>query len=318
MRRPLAWAADRRWVWPLIGIALLWAALAAATSRFSLLSLSGVLSSAALLAFPAIGQMFVVTTGRGNVDLSVPGVMTLGGFLTTILVGPSDAMALPGLAAVAAMGAAVGALNALLVLRARVPAMVATMGTGYVLATASLLANRGRSGFGVAPALDAAANGRVMGVPVLALVAALVAAAAGLALRRTGFGAALAAVGQNPRAAALAGVGVGRTVAAAFVLSGLCSALGGAMLSAGVGGAFLGMGTPYLLQCVGAVVVGGTLVAGGSATALGTFLGCVLLVLTVTTMQVAGLPPGAQDIVQGLAIIGVLALAGDRSRRTGR
>ena len=81
-------------------------------------------------------------------------------------------------------------------------------------------------------------------------------------------------------------------------------------MQAYVGGAFLEMGQPFLLQSLGAVVLGGSLIFGGASTALGTFFGCVLLVLIVTTMQIAGLPSGMQDIVQGLVIIAVLALAG--------
>jgi ribose transport system permease protein len=97
--------------------------------------------------------------------------------------------------------------------------------------------------------------------------------------------------------------------------SALLAAFAGALLSAYVGGAFLEMGMPYLLQSVGAVVLGGTLISGGSSTALGTLLGSVLLVLVVTTMQIAGLPPGTQDIVQGCVIIAVLALAGGGALR---
>jgi ribose transport system permease protein len=74
------------------------------------------------------------------------------------------------------------------------------------------------------------------------------------------------------------------------------------------------MGTPYLLQSVGAVVLGGTLIAGGSATAMGTLFGAVLLVMIVTTLQIAGLPPGIQDILQGVVIIAVLAVAGPGGR----
>lgn len=97
----------------------------------------------------------------------------------------------------------------------------------------------------------------------------------------------------------------------------MLAALDGALLFAHAGGAFLEMGRPYLLQSVGAVVVGGTLIFGGSATALGTLLGSVLLVLIVTTMQIAGLPGGVQDMVQGAVIIAVLAAAGSGlSRRT--
>jgi ribose transport system permease protein len=118
------------------------------------------------------------------------------------------------------------------------------------------------------------------------------------------------AVGQNATAAHLAGGRVGRTITAAFLASSVLGAFGGSLLSAHAGGAFLQMGEPYLLQSVGAVVVGGTLIAGGSATALGTFFGSILLVLIVTTMQVSGWSSGMQEVVQGAMIIAILAAAG--------
>jgi len=121
----------------------------------------------------------------------------------------------------------------------------------------------------------------------------------------------LMAVGQNATAAHLAGARVGRTITVAFQVSSVLGALGGALLSAHAGGAFLQMGEPYLLQSVGAVVVGGTLIAGGSATALGTFFGSLFLVLIVTTMQISGWSPGMQDVVQGTMIIAILAVAGN-------
>jgi ribose transport system permease protein len=147
-------------------------------------------------------------------------------------------------------------------------------------------------------------------VPVMALLALLLTVATSLVLARLAYGRHLSAVGQSWPAAQLAGVAAGRTTAIAFGTSGLLAALAGMLLSAYAGGAFLEMGSPYLLQTVGAVVLGGTLVAGGSATPMGTLFGAVLLVLIIVTMQVAGLPLGAQDIVQGVVIILVLALAG--------
>jgi ribose transport system permease protein len=111
-------------------------------------------------------------------------------------------------------------------------------------------------------------------------------------------------------------VGLGLTIA--FVLSALLATFAGMLLSAYAGGPFLEMGAPFLLQSVGAVVLGGTLIAGGSATALGTAFGAVLLVLIIVTMQIAGLPPGTQDIAQGAAIILVLPVSGTSFLRRGR
>jgi ribose transport system permease protein len=93
------------------------------------------------------------------------------------------------------------------------------------------------------------------------------------------------------------------------MLSGVLAAIGGALLSGRVSGAFLEMGNPFLLQSVGAVVVGGSSIMGGRGTALGTLLGSLFLVMIVTTMQVLRVAGGSQDIVEGMLIILVLAVA---------
>ena len=313
----MRWLRTHRWAFAGIFVLLLWGVLSVATARFSLASLSGVATSASFLALVAIGQMFAVATGGGNVDLSIPGVVTLSAFATMIFSGGSDAGLLRALPVVLAIGLLTGGVNALLILRLRIPAIIATLAVGYVLETASLLANRRFSTFAISPLLRALATARPAGVPVILLLALALAATAAALIGRTAYGRWLMAAGQNATAAGLAGVPVARVTAAAFVLSGVLAAIDGALLSAHTGGAFLEMGRPYLLQSVGAVVVGGTLIFGGSATALGTLLGSLLLVLIVTTMQIAGLPGGAQDMVQGAVIIVVLAAAGSGlSRRT--
>jgi ribose transport system permease protein len=304
------WAARNRWIWSLIGVLVLWSILSLITDRLSLHSLSGVATSASFLVLAALGQMFVVTTGRGNIDLSIASVIALSAFASLILSSGSNGNLALGLAAVVGIGLVVGAANAALVVLFRIPAMIATLATGYVLATGTLLANRQIAGAVANPALAFIAAGKVGGVPVMLIVAVAAVILSSLVLGRLAYGRALSAVGQNLRAARLAGVRTGRVTAVAFLISSLLAAIDGALLSAYVGGAFLEMGTPYLLQSVGAVVIGGSLIFGGGSTAVGTFFGCVLLVLIVTTMQIAGLPPGTQDIVQGAVVIAVLALAG--------
>jgi ribose transport system permease protein len=305
-----------RWIWAALGVLLLWICLSVLTERVSLHSLSGVATSAAFLTITALGQMLVVTTGRGNIDLSIPSVVTLAAYITVTVSGGTDA-GMP-LAAVALLCLAVvtGLANAALVVLLRIPAIIATLATGYMLATLTLLVNRLVKSASTPGTLGFLATGRLGDIPVAALLGVGVTALAGYLLLRLAYGRQLAATGQGWDAARLAGVGVGRTLTLAFVLSALLATLTGALLSAYAGGAFLEMGSPYLLQSVGAVVLGGTLIAGGSATALGTLFGALLLVLIIVTMQIAGLPPGVQDIVQGVVIILVLAVGSAPARRS--
>jgi Branched-chain amino acid transport system / permease component len=111
----------------------------------------------------------------------------------------------------------------------------------------------------------------------------------------------LSAVGQNRAAARLGRLPADRVVAAAFVISGVLTSLIELVLGAYVGGAFLDMGQPHLLQSVAAVVVGGTLIFGGLASAIGVFFGNVLLILVVTLTQIMQLPHGSRDMVQASA-----------------
>jgi ribose transport system permease protein len=304
------WAQKNRWVWSAIGVLVLWLVLSIVTNRFSLSSLSGIILSASFLTVVGIGQMFVVTTGRGNIDLSVASVITLSAFVALLTIKGQDANLAIGVGAAILLGLAVGGLNSLLVVGLNIPAIIATLATGYVLATATLLSNRAISGFAVSPLLKTLATGRVSGVPIMAVIAIVGVAATAFVLRYTVFGQLLSAVGQNRTAARLATIRNNRVIASAFIISAVLASLNGLLLGAYIGGAFLEMGQPYLLQSIAAVVLGGTLIFGGSASAVGTLFASILLILIVTTMQIIGLPPGAQDIVQGIVVIFVLALAG--------
>ena len=309
------WSTRHRWIWSVLGVLILWALLSAVTGQLSFSSLSGVAISSSFLVLVALGQMAVVTTGGGNIDLSIASVMTLSAYVALIVIGGHDSRLLLGVAVTLGLGLLVGAINAALVLLARIPAIIATLATGYVLATASLLANRAIPGFTIAPALRVIATARIVGVPIMAIIAVVVVGLVSLVLNRTGYGRTLSAVGQNAVAARLAGVKTIRVAAGAFLASSVFAAFTGLLLGAYVGGAFLEMGQPFLLQSLGAVVLGGTLIFGGSATAVGTLFGAVLLILIVTTMQIARLPPGTQDVVEGVVIIAVLALAGGATLR---
>lgn len=303
------WAERNRWIWSALGVLLLWLLLGVLTSRLTLANLSGVAQSAAFLVLPALGQMFVVTTGRGNIDLSIPSIITLSAFLSMNIIAGSNALVPAGFLAVLAAGLAIGAANAFFVLRLRIPAMIATLGVGYILATGALLANRQFTTYTVSPALSFVANRRVAGVPMVLILAVIAVAIASVAMRRTVYGRLLAAVGQSLPAAELSGVRSGRIVSIAFLISGALAAIDGMLLAAHAGGAFLEVGAPYLLDSVAAVVLGGTLIAGGSATSLGVLSGAFLLVLIVTTIQVAGLSIGMQELIEGVIVVLVLALS---------
>lgn len=313
MKRPRLVESEMPWVWSVLGIVALWLVLAITTRQFTLGALGGTLPAASFLALAAIGQSFAIVTGGGNADLSIPSVIAFSAYVSINLINGSNAMTVPGLLLTIALGAVIGAVNAALIVRLRVPAIIATLATGYVISTFALLANERSVAFSVSPILRTLAAGRLAGIPVIALLVAVIGGATAFAFHRTGFGRMLMAVGQSPRAADLARVPVGLITALAFIISGGLAALTGVLLAANAGGAFLNLGRTYLLQSVGAVVIGGSPAFGGRTTVVGTLSGSVLLVLLAAATQIVGLPSGMQEIVQGAVIIAVLAIAGSRA-----
>jgi ribose transport system permease protein len=213
---------------------------------------SDYVGSAGLLGVVSIGQMLVITSGEGAVDLSIPSVMTLSGFVVTSLINGEDSRLILGLIAALVLGLIVGLANALIVNRFRIPPIVATLAVGYILTTATLILNRGFQTYAISPMLGAFASGRLFGTPTIFILALILTAAASYLLHSTVYGKSLSAVGQNRQSAYLAGVGVAATSRIAYVLSSVLAAIGGMLLSGRVSGAFLEMGNPYTLQSIGA------------------------------------------------------------------
>ena len=139
-------------------------------------------------------------------------------------------------------------------------------------------------------------------VPAMALFAVL----AVLLLSHTAFGRRVYAVGNSVRAARLAGVPVGRTLVCAYVLSGLCAALAGILLTGFSGQASLGMGDDYLLPSIAAVVVGGGLITGGRGHYLGMLAGVLLLTALQTLLAGSNLPYATRAILYGLVVLGAV------------
>jgi len=294
----------------------MWIALGIAGRTLNLGSLIATSTNASFLAIVAFGQMLVVTTGGGAIDLSIPSVITFSAFLSAGIAAGSNVTVMYAVPLVLAIGAFIGLLNSLTVLFLRIPPIIATLGMGYIVTTAILVYSPYFTTSYIAPILLALARDRVFGVfPVVLLITIALVILLNLMFSRTRYGKSLTAVGQNLEAAKLSGIPVNLVQGVAYVLSGFLAAFGGIMISAQVNGAFLGLGDPYLLQTVGSVVVGGTLIFGGRAVPLGTLLGSLFLVLLVTAVQVAGMSIGGQLVAQGFFIILVLFLAARRAQQ---
>jgi len=155
----------------------------------------------------------------------------------------------------------------------------------------------------------------VLGIPLLIWILAVVVALGWVLLNRTTFGRRTIAIGGNAEAARLAGIDVRRTTTLLYVISGLCAGLAGLLLLSMNGQGYVGIGDPYLLSSIAAVVLGGTSILGGQGSYLGTIAGAILLVTMTALITVVNASEGWRSVILGCLILAMLPLSGrDQSR----
>jgi len=307
---------QKAWIWSFVGAFLVWLATTLYVGGAAGAAiLSTALSFATFTVIVGIGQMFVITTGPGNVDLSIPATISFSGAVAMKLMDGANAMLPVGIAAALACGLGVGLFNYMLIRLLRIPPIIATLSSSFLILSTAIAYGRGLK-IKPPPLLADFATARVLGVPVLALVILVFSGVMAVILHRTVYGRAVQAVGQNPRAAWLAGLNVERVRLITYVLSAVLAAICGLVLSGFSGGASLNMGQEYLLASIAVVVVGGTSVAGGKANVPGIWGAAMFMFLLVTMLNTFGASAGVRLILTGLIIVAVITIAGgDTSER---
>jgi ribose transport system permease protein len=255
------------------------------------------LKVASFLGVIATGMMIVILLGQ--IDLSVPWVVAVGGMMATAATGWGPlgvALAIPvGIGC----GVALGLVSGVGVAFLRIPSMIVTLAVNAVAQGLMVVHTGGHSLFGIPNAL---------------LVWASVGGAAVFLLTRTTFGRVVYAIGNRERAAYLSGARTRAVVMAAFAISGGLSAFGGVLLAGYASKAAQAMGDPYLLPAIAAVVLGGTSILGGRGNYLGTVAGVILITLLQSILSVMQMEEFGRHVIYGVVIIGMLLLYG-RGRR---
>jgi ribose transport system permease protein len=306
--------AERPWIWSFLGAVTVWLASIAFTGGYGAGGMiTAALSLAVFMVIVGIGQMFVITLGPGNVDLSLPANIGLASAVAMKVMGGSDAMVPIGLAAALGSGAAIGAANYLLIRALRIPPIIATLSASFIVQSIDISYGRGLQ-IKPPPGFADFTNLQIGGIPVLAILTLLFTIAASLVLQRTVYGRSVAAIGQNPRAAWLAGIKVGRVRFLTYTLCGLLGGLDGALLAGYFRGANVDIGNEYLLASIAVVVIGGTSVAGGKANVPGIWGAALFLVLLLTMLNTFGVSAGIRLVLTGLVIVAIITASGRRIR----
>ena len=274
-------------------------------------SLRDLALNAAIIAILATGQTLVIVTR--NIDLSVGSTLGLAAFMAGDLLSNNPGLPIPVVVlAGMAVGAAAGVLNGTLTTFGRVPALVVTLGTLYIFRGFAFLWTDGRQvNAETLPDrfLDLGVQ-RVLGIPVLVILALVVVGAVGYYLRSFRSGRELYAIGSNPDAARLAGVHTDRRVLFAFIACGALAGLAGVLFTARFGTVDATAGTGYELTVVAAAVVGGVAIFGGSGSVYGAALGALLLGCITSSLIVLRVDAFWQQAAVGALLL--LAIAFDR------
>jgi ribose transport system permease protein len=268
------------------------------------------LKVASFLGVIATGMMLVILLGQ--IDLSVPWVVTTGAMMACAAAGHGALGLWISIPFGVLCGVAIGLVNGVGVAYLRIPSMIITLATNAVAQGLMVVYTGGFSPQDEASrAMRYLATGNaISGVPNAVLVWAAIGAVAIWLLARTTFGRAVYAIGNRERAAYLSGIDTRRITMIAFALSGGLSAFGGVLLAGYASKAAQSMGDAYLLPSIAAVVLGGTHILGGRGTYLGTIAGVILITLLQSILSVMQITEAGRQFIYGAVIILMLLLYG--------
>lgn len=266
--------------------------------------------SVAILAVLGVGTTFIIITG--GIDLSMGSVLVFSGVVASMAMermgeGQGWGVALVGILVALSSGLFWGLLNGFFVAKAKVPPMIVTLGTfGAALGLAQVLTD-GIDRRAVPDVLvDTVGFGRVLGVPILVLIALVVVTVGIVLLRRTKFGLHTNAVGSNPEACRRVGINVDRQLIKVYAFAGVLAGLAGILNLTFFRSTTIAGHSLTNLDVIAGVVIGGTSLFGGFGTVFGTVIGLLIPATLRNGFVILGVAPYWQQVVVGAFLIGAV------------
>ncbi len=268
-----------------------------------------VVNQASLTMIIAAGLTVAVIVGE--LDLSVGFAASLHGILVTGLIVSNHLPILLAVIIVLGVGAVIGLVNGLIVTKAKVNSVIATLGTGTILTGLAFAYSEGVPIVaGVPDAFLGISLGHwLFGIPNNILIMVAVVGGLWLLVERTSLGQEIQAVGGNPAAARLAGIDVDRIKLLGFVISGVCAAMTGILLASRLGSGTTGAADSYLLTAFAAVFLGSATLRDGEFHILGTLIGALIIAFGFNGLSIFGAPTFSQYVLQGAILIVAVALS---------
>jgi len=275
------------------------------TSFLSVLNIMNILKQVTLTALIAMSQTFVITSG--GIDLSVGFVMGLSSIIMCTLINWSVPLPI-AIVACLLCGLAFGALNGVLITRLKLPPFIITLGMQYICKGFINVITEGYTIMIDSPFIMALGQGKVGAVPIMVLFLPVVAVVMCYLYDKTVFGNRVKGIGGNEAACRLSGINTDRTKVAIYALNGLMCGLVGVIITGRLNAGNPNAGLNYDMNTIGAVIIGGTAITGGSGTVLGSILGAVLLGVIRNALTLLKVNMYWETVATGAIIILVCAL----------
>lgn len=262
----------------------------------------------------AIGQMYVMLSGE--FDLSVGSLITFCAAVAANVMNNNPDNLLPALGWMVVVAVVVGLLNGVIVTWLRVPSFVTTLGMLLMLQGTISILTRGAPQGGITDNFRIYGRGNIgeTDIPYALIILVIVFLVGVYLMHFTTFGRRIYAVGGNPVASRLSGVNVAWVKTAAFVLCSLMAAVGALLIAGFSGVSSLSVGQGYEFQSISAIVLGGVALSGGRGNIAGAAMGALTLQALFSLLNYLGFPLPIRLSVQGLIIIGAVAVAAWRKR----
>ncbi|WP_457964227.1 ABC transporter permease [Arthrobacter sp. D1-29] len=278
----------------------------AMNSRFLLPgNLSDILLSTVVIGLLALGATFVIITG--GIDLSVGTGMSLCSVMVGVVLTYLGLPLWAGVVGGILMGALIGAVNGFLISFLKIPPFIATLATMLVAQGMALVVS------GTKPIYFTGTEGfsnLALGKPIVGLVIPnavfiffAVATVAGVVMSKTLLGRYTFSIGSNEEATALSGINVRSWKLWIYTAAGAFTGLAGVIIAARLNSAQPGQGMGYELQAIAAVVIGGTSLAGGKGSIVGTVIGALIMSVLTNGLRVISVPQEWQNVAIGVVIL---------------